>query len=412
MTKIISNRCDKQGNVYITLGDILGKAVHYDNDGKFEYIQNTSGDKYTSLQGMKMDFNLKLIDPTGGVGHNNIIAGDTEKSVEVKVAPGVNSCVMLNQEGISIDTMRYKCSIQKLLGTDDTVKINLKGDIKLNQEFAELGGTVNLSDQNYKWIDLGLNEYELSQHKIKVTDDCGCKPDTEAFKELRNDITVKQSEQKVGGVNMSAWYFQNGDFYYDLAFDQPDPGKIGDGTYYFKVIPCNDQKQYHELALCDKDGNVVTKTKGEAVIHISKCNLVGGENIELKDFVREDGRPSFIIKPSASKEFGEATNSKSRAEVYEYDPISDNTGDKVGKLNATEIRELNGAFFIHNFLLDDNSSKFFRTNSNNVIVKEEDGVYSIDKPFTSDAKITKLLLDDLLCLYDQNSLQDGIQIIG
>lgn len=50
----------------------------------------------------------------------------------------------------------------------------------------------------------------------------------------------------------------------------------------------------------------------------------------------------------------------------------------------------------------------------NITVKEEDGVYHINKPFRSpvDDKTTKLLLDDLFCLFDQNLLQDGIQIIG
>ncbi|GHM57994.1 MAG: hypothetical protein sL5_01950 [Candidatus Mesenet longicola] len=409
MEKIISNQCGEQNSVYVTLGDILGKAVHYNNDGKFEYIQDTSGDRYTSLRGMKMDLNLKLIDPTN---RDNIISGDTEKSVEVKVAPEVSSCVILNQEGISIDTTRHKCSIQKLLGTDDTVKINLKGDIKLNQEFAELGGTINFSDQNYKWIDLGLNEYELSQHKIKVTDDCGCKPDTEAFKELRNDITVKsaQSEQKVGSVNLASWCFKGEKLYYDLRGDDRGLLPVGDNIY-LKVLICDEQKPYYKLALCDKNGNIAQEAKKSESI-ISKCNIISEQGFQLRDYVRDDDLPSFIIKPSTSKEFGEFIGNKSRAEVYEYDPNSHNVGDKVGKLNATDIRVSGKTFTIDNHLLNDNSPKAFHINGNVTVSELEDHSYHIDKPFTDDAKTTKLLLDDLLCLFDQSSLQDGIQIIG
>lgn len=380
MEKIVSNRCDKQGNVYITFSDILGKAIHYDNDGKFEYIQSSCGDRYTDLQNMKMDSNLKLIDPTAGIGQNNIIAGNTAKSVEIKSNPEIESCVKLNQEGISIDTMRHGCSIKKLLGTDDTIKINLKDGIELNQEFARLGGTVNFIDQNYRWINLGLNEYELSQHKIKITDDCGCKPDIEAFKEFREDIIVKsESGQKAGSVNLASWFFRNSDLFYDLRSDDLHSVRVGKDNVYLKVLPCNEAKKYYKLALCDKDGNLAEKTqkgielnsKGEELetdketaIYMSKCNLIDGQKIQLKDFYREDEKPSFIIKPSTSKEFGEAVGSKSRAEVYEYDPVSHDIGDKVGKLNATDIRVSDNSFIIDNLLLDNNGYKTFHIDSN------------------------------------------------
>ncbi|WP_339046572.1 hypothetical protein [Candidatus Mesenet endosymbiont of Agriotes lineatus] len=136
-----------------------------------------------------------------------------------------------------IDTMRHKYNIQKLLGTDDTIKINLKGDIKLNQEFAELGGTVNFSDQNYRWIGLGLNEYELSQYKVKVTDDCGCKPDAEAFKEHRKDIIVKsaQSEQKVGSINLASWFFKGNKLYYNLRGDGKGSLSVEEDNIYLKL---------------------------------------------------------------------------------------------------------------------------------------------------------------------------------
>ncbi|MGL9726090.1 MAG: hypothetical protein ACR5KV_05625 [Wolbachia sp.] len=139
------------------------------------------------------------------------------------------------------------------------------------------------------------------------------------------------------------------------------------------------------MELCDKDGNVVTKTKNGAEINISKCNLIGGESIELQNYVRKDRLPSFVIKPSKSGEEGEFIGDKSRAEVYTYDPIHNKVGDKVAKLNATVSEKGN----IYNYLLKEGishgygnikHSNIFPIGSKSLkIQQEEEGFYKIDK---------------------------------
>ncbi len=432
--KIIPNRCDRNGNPYITVKDVLGSSIYYDNDGKFQYLQDNKGNQYTigGLKNMKMDLSLKLIDPTAPISENNILAKDHDKQksveIEVKQDPEIESCIRSNQEVLSIDTMRHGCNIQKLFSTDDAIKINLKDGAELNKEFAQLSGTVNFMNK-YQWIDLGLNEYELSKYRVKITNDCAkeeeikerdaCEPDIAAIRNHRDDVIVKskQSDEKVGSINLSSWFFKNDELYYDLRGDKVGARKVGKDNVYLKVLPCDEQKPYYKLTLCDQDGNIATRAQeDEAVIDISKCNFIDGQKIQLKDYIREDSLPSFTIKPSESKARGESYGDRSRAKVYEYDPISHDIGNEVGKLNATDIRVSGETFIIDNQLLDNRYTAFSILDIATIIT-EEDGLYNMSKPFyhngkPANAETTKLLLDDLLCLYDHDSLQDGVQIIG
>lgn len=379
-----------------------------------------------------MDFKLKLIDPDHQRDHGNILAEDrhTYKTVEVEILdPSINNCVNLRKldDGfISINTDAghiNKCDVKRLLQGNDTIKIKLTDGVKMDDEFAMLGGKVTLWNKGSE-INLGLNGSELSNIRIKITEDCNkqkdaCGQDTEAFQDnYKLGIAVKSLfGDKIGGINPSFWFFHWEKLNYGYKSDygrSASPKEIENNAHYFKVLPCSKEEPYYKLALCDENGNLVTFK------YVSKCNIIGGQNIELKDYFREDGLPSFIIKPSESKELGESYGNKSRAEVYEYNPTSHDIGSQVGKLNATHITKLQkgGPFIIENYLLNGSEALFKTDRSAPITIKEkEDGLYYVNHKFfqgnnRADAATEKLLLDDLLCLFDQDALQNGIQIIG
>ncbi|WP_339048152.1 hypothetical protein [Candidatus Mesenet endosymbiont of Phosphuga atrata] len=437
---------------------------------------------------MKMNFDLKLLDPAYQWNNGSILAKDqnTPKHAEVEINPKsqIKSCIntsKLDDGLISIDTTRHGCDVGKLFNAkNDAFKITLTEGVRENDEFAMLGGTVNLKSSKGDWIDLGLNEWALSNIRVKITKDCAeesrkileaekaareaqekleqerreaqeklekekkeaqekleeeirerdaCEPDIEAIRDHRYDIEVKSNQfnGKVGSVNLASWFFKNGELYYDLRGDGLGSVRVGEDNIYLKVLPCNEIKKYYKLALCDQEGNIAEKTqkgtsldsKGQAskteketIIYVSKCNLIDGQKIQLKDYYREDEKPSFIIKPSESKDWGESSSDgiRSRAEVYKYNPISHNIGDKIGKLNATDIRVSDNSFIIDNLVLNDRYTTF-NTNKSITVYEQDDHSYRVNQEF-ADAKTMKLVLDDLLCLFDQNLLQDGIQIIG
>ncbi|WP_265016855.1 hypothetical protein [Wolbachia endosymbiont (group B) of Lycaena phlaeas] len=275
---------------------------------------------------------------------------------------------------------------------------------------------------------------DYEKHCIVEATESGCKLDCEIFKTFRDKPIVKsiKTGEEVGGVNESAWYFQlkggREQLVLDVLGDGNYPSVTGKNANYLKVLPCG-KGQFHRLELCDKDGTIFKKTENGARISISKCNLVGGGDIELNKYVRKDWLPSFIIKPSTSKEFGEAIGEKSRAEVYTYDPINGKVGDKVAKLNTTILH----GDTICSYLLalgtsygkNDYDDRYFPINSKKIIVqKEENGSYEIEidnpllnireKSTKASKEMINLFLDDLLCLCDESVLSDGygVEISG
>lgn len=211
-----------------------------------------------------------------------------------------------------------------------------------------------------------------------------CVPDCKIFKTFRDKPAVKsvKTDDKIGGVNESAWFFKDEDLFYNLPKDKISSSITGKNANYLRVLPC-EKGQSHKLELCDKNGKVFTKTEKEVEIKLTKCNLLG--DIELNDYVREDWLQSLIIKPSTSKEFGEFIGKESRAEVYTYDPMNKEVGDKVAKLNATILEKGK----IHSYLLDDGSSysqdakddRVFPIASQEIVVqKNENGSYVVKTP--------------------------------
>ncbi len=156
---IIPNRCDKGGFAYITFLDFLKTIAHYHENGKFSYIQSVNGYKYYLTDLVRSNFNLKfklkLIDPDHQLDHGNLLAEErhTYKTAEVEILDqGISKCIDLQKldDGfISIDTDTGHlsiCDFRRLLQKNDTIKIKLTDGVKMDDEFAMLGGKVALWD--------------------------------------------------------------------------------------------------------------------------------------------------------------------------------------------------------------------------------------------------------------------------